>query len=75
MLARFLRSRVPDLFPIEIHPAAKIGHSVFIGYGSYVVIGETAVVGDDFSMLHNMPLGGTGSERGSSPHDRPWRPV
>ena len=61
-MAHFLQSRVSELFQIDIHPAAKIG--IFIDHGTGVVIGETAVVGDEVSMLHGVTLGGTGAERG-----------
>lgn len=63
-MAHFLQSRVSELFQIDIHPAARIGQGVFMDHGTGIVIGETAVVGDDVSMLHNVTLGGTGSERG-----------
>lgn len=49
---------------IEIHPNAKIGHSVFIDHGSGVVIGETAEVGDRVLMYHGATLGGTGKHVG-----------
>ncbi|WP_140986538.1 serine O-acetyltransferase [Asticcacaulis tiandongensis] len=63
-MAHFLQSRVSELFQIDIHPAARIGHGIFMDHGTGIVIGETAVVGDDCSILHNVTLGGTGSERG-----------
>ena len=63
-MAHFLQSRVSELFQIDIHPAAKIGKGIFIDHGTGVVIGETAVVGDEVSMLHGVTLGGTGAERG-----------
>lgn len=49
---------------IEIHPGAFIGRRVFIDHGMGVVIGETAVVGDDVHMYHEVTLGGTGHESG-----------
>lgn len=49
---------------IEIHPAAVIGRRLFIDHGMGVVIGETAVVGDDVHLYHQVTLGGTGHERG-----------
>jgi serine O-acetyltransferase len=63
-LAFYLQSRVSELFQIDIHPAAKIGKGVFMDHGTGIVIGETATVGDDVSMLHGVTLGGTGAERG-----------
>ena len=47
---------------IEIHPAANIGKRLFIDHGMGVVIGETAVIGDDCTMYHGATLGGTGKE-------------
>jgi serine O-acetyltransferase len=49
---------------IEIHPAAQIGRRVFIDHGMGVVIGETAIVGNDVLMYQGITLGGTGKERG-----------
>jgi len=49
---------------IEIHPGAKIGKRVFIDHGVGVVIGETAVVGNDVTMYQGVTLGGTGAEKG-----------
>ncbi len=49
---------------IEIHPGAKIGRRLFIDHGSGVVIGETAVVGDDVTLYQGVTLGGTGKEHG-----------
>ena len=63
-LAFYLQSRMSELFQVDIHPATKIGRGVFIDHGTGIVIGETAVVGDDVSMLHGVTLGGTGKERG-----------
>jgi serine O-acetyltransferase len=64
LLALHLQSRVSELFQVDIHPAAKIGKGVFIDHATGIVIGETAVVGDNVSMLHNVTLGGTGKEGG-----------
>ncbi|HEY5071260.1 MAG TPA: serine O-acetyltransferase [Caulobacteraceae bacterium] len=63
-LAFYLQSRVSELFQVDIHPAAVIGKGAFLDHGTGIVIGETAVVGDDVSMLHEVTLGGTGAERG-----------
>lgn len=64
MMALHLQSRCSELFQVDIHPAAKIGSGVFVDHATGVVIGETAVVGDDVSMLHAVTLGGTGAQRG-----------
>ena len=53
---------------IEIHPGAKIGKGLFIDHGSCVVIGETAVVGNDCTIYHGVTLGGTGKEKGRKRH-------
>ena len=60
-LAFHLQSRVSELFQVDIHPAARFGRGVFIDHGTGVVVGETASVGDDVSMLHGVTLGGTGA--------------
>jgi serine O-acetyltransferase len=64
ILAYHLQSRVSELFSVDIHPAAKIGAGVFIDHAHGIVIGETAVVEDDVSMLHSVTLGGTGKATG-----------
>jgi serine O-acetyltransferase len=64
ILAYHMQSRVSELFAVDIHPAAKIGAGVFIDHAHGIVIGETAVVEDDVSMLHSVTLGGTGKESG-----------
>lgn len=63
-LAFFLQNRISEIFAVDIHPAARIGKGILIDHGTGVVIGETAVVGDDVSMLHEVTLGGTGKESG-----------
>lgn len=61
-LAYFFQMRVSEIFGIDIHPAAKIGVGIMIDHAHSIVIGETAVVGDNVSMLHSVTLGGTGKE-------------
>lgn len=63
-LALYLQSRISEAFDVDIHPAARIGKGILIDHGTSVVIGETAVVGDDVSLLHEVTLGGTGKESG-----------
>ena len=63
-MAFYLQSRVSELFQVDIHPAAVIGRGIFFDHGTGIVIGETAVLGDDVSMLHGVTLGGTGADRG-----------
>lgn len=60
-LASHLQNRVSELFGVDIHPAAKIGKGILIDHATSVVIGETAVVEDNVSMLHEVTLGGTGN--------------
>jgi serine O-acetyltransferase len=61
-LAYFFQMRVSEIFGVDIHPAARIGRGIMIDHAHSVVIGETAVVGDNVSMLHSVTLGGTGKE-------------
>lgn len=63
-LALFLQSRISEVFAVDIHPGARIGKGIMFDHATSVVIGETAVVGDDFSMLHEVTLGGTGKVGG-----------
>jgi serine O-acetyltransferase len=63
-LAQYLQSRIAEAFNVDIHPAARIGQGILIDHGTGVVIGETAVVGDNVSMLHGVTLGGTGKSSG-----------
>lgn len=63
-LALHLQNRISELFGVDIHPAARLGSGIFIDHATSVVIGETAVVEDDVSMLHSVTLGGTGKETG-----------
>jgi len=64
VLARWLSQVARFLTGIEIHPGAKIGHRLFIDHGLGVVIGETAIVGDDVTLYQGVTLGGTGKEHG-----------
>ncbi|MFT4619225.1 MAG: serine O-acetyltransferase [Sulfitobacter sp.] len=61
-LSYFIQMRVSEMFGIDIHPAACIGKGIMIDHAHSIVIGETAVVGDNVSMLHSVTLGGTGKE-------------
>lgn len=61
-LAYFFQMRVSEIFGVDIHPAATIGKGIMIDHAHSIVIGETAVVGDNVSMLHSVTLGGTGKE-------------
>lgn len=61
-LAYFVQMRVSETYGVDIHPAARIGKGIMIDHAHSIVIGETAVVGDNVSMLHSVTLGGTGKE-------------
>jgi serine O-acetyltransferase len=63
-MALHFQSRISEVFGVDIHPAARVGRGVMIDHGTGVVIGETAIVEDDVSMLHGVTLGGTGKEQG-----------
>ena len=65
-LAYFMQMRTSEVFGVDIHPAAQIGRGLMIDHAHSIVIGETAVVGDNVSMLHSVTLGGTGKDD----HDR-----
>jgi serine O-acetyltransferase len=64
LLARMLSQAARLLTGIEIHPGAGVGRRLFIDHGQGVVIGETAVVGDDVTLYQGVTLGGTGKEQG-----------
>src|SRR3954464_3425344 len=64
LLARLLSQMARLLTGIEIHPGAVIGNRLFIDHGMGVVIGETAVVGDDVTIYQGVTLGGTSTSRG-----------
>ena len=63
-LAHILQSRVSEIFAVDIHPPAPEGRRVIIDHGTGLVVGQTAVIGDDVSILQEVTLGGTGKERG-----------
>lgn len=63
-LAFYFQNRISEVFATDIHPGARIGKGIMFDHATSIVIGETAVVGDDFSMLHEVTLGGTGKEGG-----------
>lgn len=63
-MAYFVQMRVSEVFGVDIHPGARIGQGIMIDHAHSIVIGETAVVGDNVSMLHSVTLGGTGKDDG-----------
>lgn len=62
--AYYLQSRSSSVFQTDINPAAKIGRGIFLDHATGLVVGETASIGDDVSMLHGVTLGGTGKAGG-----------
>jgi len=63
-LAYSFQMRSSEVFGVDIHPGAKVGRGIMIDHAHSIVIGETAVVGDNVSMLHSVTLGGTGKTDG-----------
>lgn len=64
LIARYISEKAKRKTGIEIHPGATIGKGLFIDHGAGVVIGETAIIGDNVTMFHGVTLGGTGKEKG-----------
>ena len=62
-LARFVSQLGKFFTGIEIHPGAKIGNNLFIDHGTGIVIGETATIGDNCTIYHDVTLGGTGKDK------------
>ncbi|KAM7268565.1 hypothetical protein ACFE04_010731 [Oxalis oulophora] len=58
-MALLIQSRISEVFAVDIHPGAKIGHGIVLDHATGIVIGETSVVGDNVTILHNVTLGGT----------------
>ncbi|MFC4994054.1 serine O-acetyltransferase [Rubritalea tangerina] len=63
-LALYFQSICSEVFGVDIHPAARIGCGILLDHATSVVIGETAIVEDNVSILHEVTLGGTGKESG-----------
>ena len=64
LIARYISEKAKRKTGIEIHPGATIGKRLFIDHGTGVVIGETAIIGNDVTIFHGVTLGGTGKEKG-----------
>jgi serine O-acetyltransferase len=62
--ALYLQSKASEVFQVDINPAVPMGKGIFIDHGTGIVVGETAVIEDDVSILQNVTLGGTGKESG-----------
>ncbi|MCF7529821.1 serine O-acetyltransferase [Neisseria lisongii] len=63
-LAYFLQNRMSEVFGTDIHPAARFGHGIMLDHATGFVAGETAVLGNNISILHGVTLGGSGKESG-----------
>jgi serine O-acetyltransferase len=64
ILALLIQNRVSEVFAVDIHPGAKVGRGTLLDHATGVVVGETAVIGNNVSILHNVTLGGTGKVSG-----------
>jgi serine O-acetyltransferase len=62
--ALYLQSQSSRIFAVDINPSAKIGKGIMFDHGTGIVIGETATIGDNCSLLQGVTLGGTGKETG-----------
>jgi serine O-acetyltransferase len=62
--ALYLQSRASQVFQTDINPAARMGRGIFLDHATGLVVGETAEIGDNVSILHGVTLGGTGKENG-----------
>ncbi len=64
-LALYLQSVASEVFAVDIHPAARIGCGILLDHATSFVVGETAIIEDDVSILHEVTLGGTGKDTGN----------
>ncbi|KAI4340022.1 hypothetical protein MLD38_024899 [Melastoma candidum] len=64
VIALIIQNRVSEVFAVDIHPGARMGRGVLLDHATGIVVGETAVIGDNVSILHNVTLGGTGKVSG-----------
>ena len=62
-MALYIQSRVSEVMAVDIHPAAQLGHGIMLDHATGLVIGETATVGNNCSLFHEVTLGGTGKEK------------
>jgi serine O-acetyltransferase len=63
-LAQFFQNQISVTLGVDMHPAARVGSGIMLDHATGIVVGETAVVEDDVSMLHSVTLGGTGKDSG-----------
>lgn len=64
VMALLIQSRISEVFAVDIHPGARIGRGLLLDHATGIVIGETAVIADNVTILHNVTLGGTGKVSG-----------
>ncbi|KAK7333380.1 hypothetical protein VNO80_30148 [Phaseolus coccineus] len=64
VLALLIQNRVSEVFAVDIHPGAQIGRGILLDHATGLVVGETAAIGNNVSILHNVTLGGTGKSSG-----------
>jgi serine O-acetyltransferase len=62
--ALYLQSQASRIFAVDIHPAARVGMGIMLDHATAIVVGETAAIGDNCSILHSVTLGGSGKESG-----------
>ena len=71
-LAQFFQSQISVTLGVDFHPAARVGSGIMLDHATGIVVGETAVIEDDVSILHSVTLGGTGKTGGDRhPEDPP----
>ncbi len=63
-LAKLFQNQISERLGVDMHPAARLGRGIMLDHATGIVVGETAVIDDDVSMLHAVTLGGTGNESG-----------
>lgn len=63
-LALYLQNQVSQVFAVDVHPGAKVGKGIMLDHATSLVVGETAVIGDNVSILHSVTLGGSGCKSG-----------
>ncbi len=68
IMALLFQSVGSEVFGVDIHPAAQIGCGIMLDHGTSFVVGETAIIENNVSMLHEVTLGGTGKEKGGARH-------
>lgn len=64
VLALLIQNRVSEVYAVDIHPGAQIGRGILLDHATGLVVGETATIGNNVSILHNVTLGGTGKSSG-----------